>query len=202
MGHSRASFFFQEAVCEARQGFTSLITPIVFFGLTAYMLIFLLNAEYMRSMGAVDIYRNSPHVIYLMVSGQSLWLFFAWAWLFAQVVVRDRSAQLHEVVLASPVSLQWLIAARFTGAFVVAVFLGSSICVGLLMAPILVTFGALPPDAVGPVPWAAAAWSVVIFTIPTAFATGVLFTVGASFTRSNTGAFVVAALLSLVWMIS
>ena len=202
MGHSRIAFFLREAGYEARQGFTSLITPIVFLGLTAYMLIFLLNADYMRSMGAVDVYRNSPHVIYLMVSGQCLWLFFAWAWLFAQIVVRDRSAQLHEVVLASPISLPWLIAARFAGALAVAVFLGASICVGLLLAPLLVTFGALPPDAVGPVPWAAAGWSLVVFTIPTAFATGVLFLVGAAVTRSNTGAFAVAALLSLVWMIA
>ena len=202
MSHSRTAFFFHEAGYEARQGFTSLITPLVYVGLTAYMLIFLHNAEYMRSMGAVDIYRNSPHVIYLMASGQCLWLFFAWAWLFAQVLVRDRSAQLHEVVLASPISLPWLIAAHFTGALAVAVFLGSSICVGLLMAPLLVTIGALPPDAVGPVPWAAAAWSLVVFIIPSAFATGVLCLVGAAWTRSNAGAFVAAALLSLVWMIS
>ncbi|MCF6439133.1 ABC transporter permease [Pseudoalteromonas luteoviolacea] len=201
MGHSRTSFFFQEAANEAKLGLKSLITPIVFFGLTAYMLIFLLNADYMRSMGAVDIYRNSPHVIYLMVSGQSLWLFFAWAWIFAQIVVRDRSAELHEVVLASPISLRLLLAARFSGALVVAVILGSSICVGLLMAPILVTFGALPPDAVGPVPWAAAAASLLVFTIPSAFATGVLFLAGASLTRSNTGAFATAAILSLIWMI-
>lgn len=202
MGHSRAGFFLREAGYESLQGFMSLITPLVFFGLTAYMLIVLLNADHMRSMGAVDIYRNSPHVIYLMVSGQCLWLFFAWAWLFAQVVVRDRSAQLHEVVLASPVSLPWLIAARFTGALAVAVFLGSSICVGLLLAPLLVTLGALPPDTVGSVPWAASAWSLVVFTIPNAFATGVLFLVAASWTRSNAGAFAVAALLSLIWMIS
>lgn len=202
MGHSRTSFFLREAAYEARQGLTSLITPIVFLGLTAYMLIFLLNADYMRSMGAVDIYRNSPHVFYLMVSGQSLWLFFAWAWLFAQIVVRDRSAELHEVVLVSPISLKWLIAARFSGALLVAILLGSSICVGLLLAPVLVTFGALPPDTIGPVPWSAAAWSIIVFTVPSAFATGVLFVIGASKTRSNAGAFAVAALLSLVWMLS
>lgn len=198
----RAVFFFREAVYEARQGFMSLITPLVFFGLTAFMLILLLNADNMRSLGAVDVYRNSPHVVYLMVSGQCLWLFFAWAWLFAQIVARDRSAQLHEVVLACPVSLPWLIAARFTGALAVAIFLGSSICVGLLMAPLLVTFGALPPEAVGPVPWEAAAWSLVVFTIPSAFATGLLFLVAASWTRSSTGAFAAAALLALVWMTS
>ncbi|MDN3379501.1 MULTISPECIES: hypothetical protein [unclassified Pseudoalteromonas] len=202
MSHSRVSFFFKEAAYEAKQGLTSLITPIVFFGLSAYMLIFLLNADYMRSMGAVDIYRNSPHVIYLMVSGQSLWLFFAWAWIFAQIVVRDRSAELHEVVLSSPISLRLLLAARFSGALVVAVFLGSSICAGLLMAPLLVTIGALPPDAVGPVPWSAALLSLVVFTVPSAFATGVLFLAGAALTRSNTGAFATAAILSLIWMIS
>jgi len=202
MVHARVGFFFREAGYEARQGFMTLITPLVFFALSAWVLTFLLNADYMRSMGAADIYRNSPHVMYLMASGQCLWLFFAWAWLFAQIVVRDRSAQLHEVVLASPISLPWLIAARFTGALVVAVFMGASICVGMLMAPLLVPLGALPASAIGPVPWAATAWSLVLFTLPNAFATGVLFLAAASWMRSNAGAFAVAALLSLIWMVS
>lgn len=200
MGRSRIGFFFSEAVYEARQSFMTLITPIVFFGLMAYVFTVLLNAESMRSMGAVGIYRNSPHVIFLVVSSQCLWLFFAWAWLFAQILVRDRSAQLHEVVLASPVSLPLLISARFAGALCVAIFMGMSICVGMLISPILVPIGALPESAIGPVPWAATLWSLIVFIIPNAFATGVLFLVATAWTRSNVGAFSVAAFLMLVWM--
>lgn len=201
MRHSRVVFFVREAIYEARQGFMTIITPIVFFGLLAYVFTVLLSAESMRSLGAVGIYRNSPHIIFLVVSSQCLWLFFAWAWLFAQIVVRDRSAQLHEVVLASPVSLPLLLAARFSGALCVAVFMGMSICVGMLMAPILVPLGALPESAIGPVPWTATLWSFFVFIVPNAFATGVLFLVATVWTRSNAGAFSVAALLMLIWMI-
>ena len=66
------------------------LIPIVFPGLIAYLLLVLLNADYLRDMGATDVPRNSPHLVYLMMSGQAVWLLFVWAWVFAQVV-RPRS---------------------------------------------------------------------------------------------------------------
>ena len=51
-----------------------------------------------------------------MIGGQAIWLLFVWAWLFGQVVARDRTAGLHELVLSAPVSLPALLAGRYLGA--------------------------------------------------------------------------------------
>ncbi|MEM9622542.1 MAG: hypothetical protein AAF993_12885 [Pseudomonadota bacterium] len=201
-GHSRLSFFCGEALYEIKMGLTSLVVPLVIVVLSAYMLLIFLNADYMRAMGAVDIYRNSAHLTYLMASGQSLWLYFGWAWLFAQVIVRDQNAQLQEVVLASPIPLHLTLSARFVGALAVAVVMGAAVFLGFAAAPILVTLGALPPEAVGPMPVAAFGWSILAFTLPNALGTGALFVCAAIWTRSTAGPFSAAAGLALVWMLA
>ncbi len=183
-------------------GLRSLVVPLVVIVLSIYMLLIFLNADYMRAMGAVDIYRNSAHLTYLMASGQSLWLYFAWAWLFAQIVVRDQNAQLHEVVLAAPVPLQITLLARFAGALVIAVVMGAAVYLGFVSAPILVAMGALPPEAVGPAPWAAFGWSLLVFTLPNALGTGAVFLCAAIWTRSTAGPFSAAAAVALVWMVA
>ncbi|MEM1436911.1 MAG: ABC transporter permease, partial [Pseudomonadota bacterium] len=202
MTRSPLSYFVGEALYEMRMAMRSLVVPLVFVGLAAYMVLIFLNADYMRTMGALDIYRNSAHLSYLMASGQSLWLYFAWAWLFAQIVLRDRNAQLHEVVLAAPVPLHLTLLARFTGALVIAVAMGAAIFVGFLLAPVLVTLGALPAEAVGPQPWAAFGWSMLVFTLPNALATGAVFLCAAIWTRSTAGPFSAAAGFALVWMVA
>ena len=63
-------FVAAEAWHELRAGCRGPLIPIVFPGLIAYLLLVLLNADYMRDMGATDVPRNSPHLVYLMVAGQ------------------------------------------------------------------------------------------------------------------------------------
>ena len=75
-------FIAAEASHELRAGCRGPLIPIVFPGLMAYLVLVLLNADYMRDMGATDVPRNSPHLVYLMVSGQAVWLLFVWAWVF------------------------------------------------------------------------------------------------------------------------
>ncbi|MEM7077850.1 MAG: hypothetical protein AAF513_04385 [Pseudomonadota bacterium] len=183
-------------------GLRSLVVPLVTIVLSIYMLLMFLNADYMRSMGAVDIQRNSAHLTYLMASGQSLWLFFGWAWVFAQIIVRDQSAALQEVVLAAPVPLHLTLMARFAGALVVALLMGASVFLGFLAAPLLVMVSALPPEAVGPAPWTAMGWALLLFTLPNALGTGALFLCAAIWTRSTAGPFAVAAAIALVWMVA
>lgn len=202
MQHSQFRYFCGEAAYEMKMGLTSLVVPVVTIGLSVYMLVIFLNADYMRAMGGVDIQRNSAHLTYLMASGQSLWLFFGWAWLFAQTVVRDQQAQLQEVVLAAPVPLHLTLLARWSGALVIAVIMGSSVFLGFLSAPVLVWLGALPAEAVGPAPWAAFGWAITVFTIPNAMATGAVFMCAAIWTRSTAGPFAAAAGFALVWMIA
>ena len=95
----------REAWVEVRAGLRSGIPLLVFLGLTGYLLMSLTNADYVQKMGASDIARNAPSLIYLMSCGCMFFLFFAWAWVFAQPALRDRKAQLEEVLLALPLSL-------------------------------------------------------------------------------------------------
>lgn len=185
---------------EFRAGCRGPLLAIVFPGLIGYALIVILNADYMREMGATEVPRNSPHVIYLMMAGQAVWIFFVWAWLFGLNVVRDRNASLHEVVLSTPVSLPALLFGRYLGALALATLLPVATAIGFLLVPALGALGIIPPDAVGPHPWFAMGHSLLLFTLPTAAGVGALFLCAAIRTRSIAGPFAVAAMLMLVWM--
>ncbi len=191
-----------EAWHEFRAGCRGPLVTLVFLGLIAYLLLVLLNADYVREMGATDVPRNSPHLVYLMTSGQAVWLIFVWAWLFAQPVVRDRTARLHEVVLSAPVSLPALFAGRYLGALVLGCLLVTATGVGFLLVPPLGAAGLFAPDSVGPRPLFAIGHSLLIFTLPSAAGLGALFLCAAIRTRGVAGPFALAAVLMLVWMVS
>ncbi|MCC4620780.1 hypothetical protein LL965_12030 [Xanthomonas cassavae CFBP 4642] len=92
---SAAQLLLQEARAELRAGLRSGIVGLVFVGLAGYLLMCLTNADYVQQMGGTDIPRNAPSLIYLMSTGCMFFLFFAWAWVFAQPLLRDRQADLH-----------------------------------------------------------------------------------------------------------
>ena len=196
------NFFLREAWHEFRAGLKGGVLPLIYVVLTGYILIVLTSADNLRNMGAVDIPRNAPAMIYLMTSGDAFFLFFAWAWVFAQPIVRDRKAQLHEVVLAAPVSLRHLLAARYAGALGVASLLGTSQTLGFLLAPLLEIIGAVPSGSVAPAPWLAFGWAALIFTLPLAAGAGALYFIATMRTRNVVGAFATAALLMAFWMVA
>lgn len=197
---TRRSLLLGEAWLELRAGLRSGVVTLTFVGLVLYLLMVLTNAGYVQQMGGADVPRNAPSLVYMMSSGDAFFLFFAWAWVFAQPVVRDRQALLHEVVLTAPVSLRALLAGRFIGALAVGLLLGVSQMLGFLLAPLLEVAGLVPAGAVGPTPWRALAWAFLVFVLPTTTGTGALYYVAALRTRSTSGPFSVAAVLVLVWM--
>ena len=162
----------------------------------------LLSADNLRDLGATNVPRNSPHLVYLMTAGQAIWLLFVWAWLFAQVVVRDRAASLHEVVLSTPISLRALLAARYLGAVGLACVLSLATGIGFLLVPPLGALGVFPPDTVGPQPFFAIGHALLILTLPSAVGTGALFLCAAIRTRGVGGPFACAAAIMLVWMVA
>jgi hypothetical protein len=174
----------------------------MFAGLIGYLFIMMTSAEYLRGMGGAGVARNSPLLVFLMTSGQSFWLIFAWAWVFAQVVTRDRQASLHELVLSAPVSLRGLLLARYAGALALAILLGTSSSLGLVMAPLLSVFGLVPSDAIAPTPYLAIFWAWLLFVVPTATGLGALYLVAALRTRSTAGPFAAAAVIILIWMVA
>ncbi|MEM1247532.1 MAG: hypothetical protein AAGK22_14230 [Acidobacteriota bacterium] len=200
--HSPVRFLLGEAWQEFRNGFRGPLVPMIWAGLVLYTTVILMNSEYMREMGAVDVPRNSPHIVYLMGTGQMITTFFAWAWVFAQVVVRDQSARLHEVVMATPVSLRLLLVARYLGATGIAVLLGWAILLGIVLAPLYEAIGIIPPNTSGPTPWFALGLTTLVHVIPASLGIGALFVSATIWTRSTVGPFSVAALLMMLWMTS
>ncbi len=196
------AFFLRAAWHEFRAGLKGGVLPLIYIVLTAYILVVMTSADNLRNMGAVDIPRNAPALVYLMTAGDAFFLFFAWAWVFAQPIIRDRAAQLHELVFAAPISLHQLLAARYVGALGVALLLGTSQILGFLLAPVLEAIGAVPPGSVAPAPWFAFGWAALIFTLPLAAGAGALYFIAAMKTRSVGGSFAVAALLMAFWMVA
>ncbi|MEM1350046.1 MAG: ABC transporter permease, partial [Myxococcota bacterium] len=191
-----------EAIEEFRASLRSGVFPVAFLGLTVYVLIVLTNAEYLREMGAVGIARNAPNLIYLMTSGQMFWLIFVWAWMFGRVVMRDRDATLHEVVLSAPVSLRALVVGRWLGVSVAGWMLGLSTPLAFVVAPGLEVLGAAPAGSFGAVPWAQIVHAQFLLTVPMAFGLGALYVAAVIRSRSSAGPFAVAAVLVAMWMFS
>jgi len=175
---------------------------LVFIGLIGYVLTVLCSADYLREMGGAGVARNAPSMVYMMTSGQLFLLLFAWAWVFAQPIVRDRSAHLHELILAAPVSLPALLFGRYLGAVAVAVILGWAQGVGFVLAPVLEWMGMVPAGSVAPAPWVALGQGWLLLIVPCAFGFGALYLLAALRTRSLAGPFAVAAGLMLCWVLS
>jgi len=194
--------FVRETWHAFRSGLRGGVVALVWVVLTGYLLLVLSRADYLNQMGAIDIPRNAPALIYLMTSGDTFFLFFAWAWVFAQAIVRDRSAHLDEITLAMPVNLTALLAARYLGALGVALVIGSSQMAGFLAAPVLEWAGAIPQGSVAAAPWAALLWANLIFTLPLAAGAGALYLIAAIRTRSVAGPLAVAAALMTCWMLA
>jgi hypothetical protein len=195
-------FVLTEAWHEFRAGLRGSVLLLIFLVLTGYILVVMTSADNLRDLGAVEVPRNAPGLVYLMTSGDAFFLLFAWAWVFAQPVLRDRGVQLHEVVLAAPISLRGLLVARYLGALGVALVLGSSQVLGFLLAPLLEAMGAVPTGSVAAAPWLAFGWAALLFTLPLAAGSGALYFATALKTRNLGGAFAIAAALMACWMVA
>ncbi|MDR6582568.1 hypothetical protein HBH1_01656 [Herbaspirillum sp. BH-1] len=195
-------YFLREAWTEFVTGLRSGVLPLIHLALTGYILMIMTSADSLRSMAAVDVPRNAPSLVYLMTSGMAFFLFFAWAWVFAQAVVRDRHAQLQEIILSAPRPLRQMLLARYVGALGVALVVGSSQVIGFLLAPLMEAIGTIPAGSTGPAPWAALAWAWLIFTLPLALGSGALYFAATLRWRGVGAAFAVSALLMACWMLA
>lgn len=196
------SFLLRSSWFEFRQGVSSGIVSFAFIGLSLYLAIGLLNAEYLQKLGAADVTRNAATVIYLMITGFSFFLLFAYAWIFAQPIMRDRSADLHEMVLTMPVNIKALLWGRYLGATLTAIVLASSVLFGFTIAPLMEWVGWLPVGSFSDIPWHLYAFTMVWIIIPTCMGVGAIYFMMTILTRNLVGPMGAAVFLILLWMLS
>lgn len=193
------SIYWAEFLHEIRAGLRGPLFTITAIGFTLYVLMVLTNADITRGFGAI---RNSAAVVYRFSTFMSMYMFFVWAWVFGQSVLRDRSMHLHENVLSSPTNLPTLLFSRYLGASVVAFLLGAVVPLSIFLLPINAWFGLVPSADVGAAPILPVLLSLVLFVLPTALGIGALFISSALWMRSVAGPFALAAFLMLIWMLS
>ena len=192
------SIYWAEFRYEIRAGLRGPLFTITAIGFTLYVLMILTNADITRGFGAI---RNSAAIVYNFSTFMAMYLFFAWAWVFGQAILRDRSVHLHENVLSSPINLSALLFARYLGATVVAFLLGAVVPLSIFLMPIMSWIGLVQPADIGVAPVLPVLLSLVLFVLPTAMGIGALFISSALWTRSVAGPFALAALLMLIWML-
>ena len=195
-------FLLRESWLEFRSGVSSGIVTFTFVGLSLYLALSLLNAEYLQQLGATNVTRNAATVIYLMVTGFMFFLFFAYAWIFAQPVLRDRNVNLHEIMLTMPVNMKTLLWARFIGACLTGTVLASSILFGFSIASLLELAGLFPAGSFSATPWDLYAFSLLWLIIPTCVGIGAIYMMMTMLTRSLAGPMGAAVVLILLWMFS
>ncbi|MGL1958361.1 MAG: ABC transporter permease [Colwellia sp.] len=195
-------FLMRTSWIEFRAGVSSGIVSFTFIGLSLYLALTLLNAEYMQQLGATDVTRNAATVIYMMVTGFMFFLFFAYAWIFAQPILRDRNADLHEIVLTMPISMSTLLWGRFIGASLTGIVLASSVLFGFTIAPLIEWAGWLPAGSFSNTPWDLYAFSLLWLIIPTCVGIGAIYMMMTILTRSIAGSMGAAVILILLWMFS
>ncbi|MCH9812656.1 MAG: hypothetical protein K0U47_01795 [Epsilonproteobacteria bacterium] len=195
---SGLSVYWAEFRHEIRAGLRGPLFIIAAIGFTLYILMMLTGGDAMRGFGVV---RNSSSMVYKISTGMSIYLFFVWAWIFAQVVMRDHTVYLSENVLSSPIHLPSLLFARYLGASVVAFLLGAVIPLSVFLMPITALLGLVPPADIGVAPVSAVLLSLLLFVLPSALGIGALFVSSSLWTRSTAGSFALSAFLMLIWML-
>lgn len=195
---SRFAIYWAEFLYEIRAGLRGPLFTIAVIGFTLYILMMLTGGDAMRGFGAV---RNASSMVYQLSTGMSMYLFFVWAWIFGQAVMRDRSVHLSENVLSSPIHLPTLLFSRYLGASVVAFLLGAVVPLSIFLMPITAWLGLVPLADIGDAPVLAVFLSLLLFVLPTALGIGALFVSITLWMRSTAGPFALAAFLMLVWML-
>ncbi len=199
---STLTFLFRSSWIEFRQGISSGIVTFSFVGMCVYLAITLLNAEYMQQLGATDVTRNGATVIYLMITGFAFFMFFAYAWIFAQPILRDRNVELHEIMLTMPINMTALLWGRYIGACLTGAVLASSVLFGFTLAPIMEWAGWLPAGSFSAIPWNLYAFTMAWLIIPTCMGVGAIYMMMTLYTRTLAGPMGAAVLIILLWMLS
>jgi len=160
---------------ETKQQLWSLGVLVAILVLASYTTLQLLSAEKLAEIGAAGIPRNSPIVAYVFTAGNGFWLHLFLAYLMSAPIMRDIQFRLVEVRYAVPRSAWQLLLAQYLGALVTAHLVALAVPLSFLVFPAIAELQGLPPDAVGPTPYAQLAHAYLVLVSSTVFGLGTLY---------------------------
>lgn len=148
--------------------------------------------------GPANVHIDSPFSIAQSVGTLSLLSVFVLAVFCANAVVRDREAQMEEIVFTTSVEKLPFLLGRFTGSFLAAFTAFSASVVGMFLARFMPWQDAERLGAVNPLPYL---WALLVIGLPNLlFAAVVLFAL-ATITRSILASYAGSVLLYVLYFV-
>ncbi|MGA8276754.1 MAG: M1 family aminopeptidase [Rhodanobacteraceae bacterium] len=149
--------------------------------------------------GIGNIHRNAPYVVITMLAFFSVLGLFLITIFVAGAALRDFDSGTAELILSTPIPRSAYLGGRFAAGWLVSVLVLLAVAVGIWLGSLMPWLDAA---RLGPTPWAAYAWALVVLVLPNLFFIGTLLFLLATLTRSMLGTYIGVIAFFVLWQIA
>ncbi|WP_433927425.1 hypothetical protein AB3662_30455 [Sorangium cellulosum] len=186
---------------ELRRQLLGSVNLILMASLVVQTCIYALNSEYMAQIGASDVPRNSPYVIYHFTSDNGFWLIFFLAHIMTSAVVDDLKHRFAEVAYTFPCGPRTYLFGKYLGALATGLAVAASVSISWVLVPMALRHLAGRADLFMLTPWSAVAHAYALFLVPSVFGFGTLYFAAAVWSGRSAPAYALSFLVMAVWMV-
>jgi len=149
--------------------------------------------------GVGNIHRNAPYVVITTLGIFSILGLFLIPIFVAGAALRDFSAGTADMMFATPMSRGAYLGGRFAAGWGISVMVLVAVALGFWLGSLMPW---LDPSRLGPTPWHAYGWALVVLVLPNLFFLSALLFLLATLTRSMLGAYVGVIAFFMLWSIA
>ncbi|HEX8740322.1 MAG TPA: M1 family aminopeptidase [Casimicrobiaceae bacterium] len=149
--------------------------------------------------GIGNVHRNAPMVVITMLGAFSVIGLFLITIFVAGAALRDFGAGTAELMFATQVTRGAYLGGRFAAGYVVSVLVLVAVAIGMWLGSLMPW---LDPARLGPTPWNAYGWALIVIVLPNLFFLGALLFLLAVATRSMLGTYIGVIAFFVLWQVA
>lgn len=144
--------------------------------------------------------RNAPYTAYYLLMFHTFWIALFGAGITSVAILRDLQSRVGSFLYAMPLREKGYVLAKYIGGQTALLIIGSGTAVGLALMPLLAQLtGIVPPEQLGPTPWAQLLHAYFLFTVPSVIFFGSVHFALAAWSGRIAAPFAAAALM-MIWL--
>lgn len=149
--------------------------------------------------GIGNVHRNAPYVVITMLGFFSVLGLFLITIFVAGAALRDFQSGTAELMFSTPMPRSAYLGGRFAAGWLVSVLVLVVVALGMWVGSLMPWLDAA---RLGPTPWVAYGWALVVVVVPNLFFLGALLFLLATLTRSMLGTYIGVIAFFILWSIS
>ncbi|HET8900167.1 MAG TPA: M1 family aminopeptidase [Rhodanobacteraceae bacterium] len=149
--------------------------------------------------GVGNVHRNAPYVVVSMLGAFSMLGMFLIPVFVAGAALRDFTLRSDGLLLATPVSRPAYLGGRFVAGWLTSVLILVAVALGYWLGSLMPWLDAA---RLGPTPWSAYGWAMLVVVLPNLFFLSALIFLLATSTRSMLGAYVGVIGFFVLWSVA